>query len=90
MKHLTPPDPRDPAAVRAAAETWFLAKGLPWFVDAEHERVESLLVRGRLTQIVLAAALVAVARMGRRAGAAGSASRRVMAISSGSSICTSE
>lgn len=61
MKHLTPPDPHDPAAVRAAAESWFLAKGLPWFVDAEHERVESLLVRGRLTQIVLGAALVAVA-----------------------------
>ena len=61
MKHLTPPDPHDPAAVRAAAESWFLAKGLPWFVDAEHERVESLLVRGRLTQNVLGAALVAVA-----------------------------
>ena len=46
---------------RAAAEHWFLSQGLPWFVDAEHDRVQRLLVRGRLTRIVLFAALVAVA-----------------------------
>jgi hypothetical protein len=61
MKRLEPPDPHDPQQVREAAEGWFLAKGLPWFVDAEHERVQALLVRGRLTQIVLLAALLAVA-----------------------------
>ncbi len=49
------PDPR------AAAEAWFLAQGLPWFVDAEHDRVDALLVRGRLTRIALLAALLAVA-----------------------------
>ena len=46
---------------RAEAEHWFLSQGLPWFVDAEHDRVQRLLVRGRLTRIVLLAALVAVA-----------------------------
>lgn len=61
MRHPVGPDPHDPAEVRAAAEAWFLAKGLPWFVDAEHARVESLLVRGRLTRAVLVAALLAVA-----------------------------
>lgn len=51
----TGPDPRE------AAEAWFLAQGLPWFVDAEHDRVQALLVRGRLTRIALLAALLAVA-----------------------------
>jgi len=57
----TPPDPHDPQQVRAAAERWFLDKGLPWFVESEHARVQSLLERGRLTQIVLVTAALAVA-----------------------------
>jgi hypothetical protein len=57
-------DPRPPASteeVRSAAERWFLAQGLPWFVDAEHDRVQALLVRSRLTRIALLAALLAIA-----------------------------
>lgn len=45
----------------ADAEIWFRAHGLPWFVDAEHERVHALLGRGRLTTITLLAAVPALA-----------------------------
>lgn len=45
----------------AAAEHWFTEHGLPWFVDAEHDRVNRLLAPGRLTRIALLAAVPALA-----------------------------
>lgn len=55
------PDEQGAGTERAAAERWFLSQGLPWFVDAEHDRVQALLVRSRLTSVAMVAAAAAVA-----------------------------
>ncbi len=57
-------DARPPGGVDTdvqAAERWFEQHGLPWFVDAEHDRVRRLLGPGRLTRIALIAAVPALA-----------------------------
>jgi hypothetical protein len=55
------PTQPDEGADIAAAEHWFTQHGLPWFVDAEHDRVNRLLGPGRLTRIALLAAVPALA-----------------------------
>ena len=53
---MTHPEPTD----RAGAEAWFLAHGLPYFVDPIREQVRHRLSRGRLTLVASGALLVAV------------------------------
>ena len=47
-------------ATRAEAEAWFLAHGLPYFVDDVREQVRRRLARGRLLTVGLPALVVAV------------------------------
>ena len=46
------PPPTEASAQRAAAETWFLDHGLPWFVDDVRNEVTRRLRRGRVTGVV--------------------------------------
>jgi hypothetical protein len=45
----------------ALAERWLLDHGLPWFVEAEHDRVRSLLHRRRLVPLVVGCLLLGAA-----------------------------
>ena len=47
----------DPRTDIATAEAWFRRRGLPWFIDAEDERVRRLLRLPRL-RLLLAGLLV--------------------------------
>lgn len=49
------------AAGVAAAETWFLDRGLPWFVDRYDERVRALLAPRRLAPVLSGAGVLAFA-----------------------------
>jgi hypothetical protein len=48
------PPPNDAGVQRAAAESWFLDHGLPWFVDDVRNEVNRRLHRGRVTGVVAA------------------------------------
>lgn len=47
-------------ATRQEAEDWFLAHGLPYFVDPIRERVRSRLARGRLVAVAMVGLLLAL------------------------------
>ncbi len=59
MTHAEPVDRTEPAS-RAEAEAWFLAHGLPYFVDPIREQVRRRLARGRLLLVAGIALLLAV------------------------------
>jgi hypothetical protein len=52
------PTPTDTTAQRAAAETWFLDHGLPWFVDDVRNEVTRRLQRGRVTAVLVTGLLL--------------------------------
>jgi hypothetical protein len=71
--------PGSPASARAAAEAWFEARGLPYFVDQHREELDARLQPARL-RILLAVALVLGALVGAGVGwASGSLSGGVFA-----------
>jgi len=45
---------------RADAETWFVERGLPWFVDSEDARIARALTVGRLWPVVVGGTLLSV------------------------------
>lgn len=59
MTHAEPPEHAEPAD-RAEAEAWFLAHGLPYFVDPIREQVRRRLERGRLVLVAAVGVLLAV------------------------------
>jgi hypothetical protein len=56
VTHAEPAAPTN----RAEAEAWFLAHGLPYFVDPIREQVRRRLARGRLTLVAAVGLLIAV------------------------------
>jgi hypothetical protein len=56
VTHAPPAEPTD----RREAEAWFLAHGLPYFVDPIREQVHRRLARGRLTVVAAVGLLIAI------------------------------